>query len=413
MFCHKCGAQNPDFAKFCSSCGEALVGAPQKSDQVPSEEPIQQDQPQDQVEQVQENQVEDQPVQSEEPAVQPEEQPAQAEPQPQQQPVQPQSQPQAQQYTTQIPDFNYAPVQPAAPKGCFAQAFSDMMQNISVLAKVALIPAGIALGSIILLLIPIIGPLLGVCGLVCAFIANVCAVGYAIQWGREAAGPFGFDSKSMPFNTPTFSLGFFGDVVANAFSLLGLLPIIMVIILGTLGVVGTASAYGYSSSSNTGAMLFQMGGIMLLAFIATVVLSIFAGMFARVAVMHMAICNKVDETFNIAKVWKGFREKGKLFCAAVLPSWIFGAASAILGTIVWAIAGGSLYGTAYSYSYGYSDAYSSMASGLGSLAVAFGLVLFITLFANALTTLVTNRAVAYWVARYNPEWANKHHLLEA
>lgn len=383
MFCHKCGTKNSDNAKFCAHCGEKLIDVAQ-SNQAQPEQPVEQ-------------------------PAQPEQANAQANPQ---QPTQPQAQPfqpqpvQPQPYET-IPDFNYA--QPAAPKGCFAQAFSDVMQNFGVLAKVALIPAGIALASIVLLLIPFIGPLLGVCGLVCAAIASVCAMGYAIQWGREAAGTFGFDHKSMPFNTPSFSLGFFGDAVTKVFAALGMLPIILVVVVAIIASLGAASAYGYGSSSDPSLILLQMGGIVVLAIIAAIVLSIFTGMFAQAAVMHMAICNKVDEVFNIVKLWRGFREKGKLFCAAVLPGWVFGIASAVLTTIVMAIAGGSLFSAARYSSYGYSDP----TAGLGSIAIAFALCLFIALFAEALKNLVTNRAVAYWVARYNPSWGHEDHLLGA
>lgn len=45
--------------------------------------------------------------------------------------------------------------------------------------------------------------------------------------------------------------------------------------------------------------------------------------------------------------------------------------------------------------------------------LCFLLYLFIALFAEALKNLVTNRAVAYWVARYNPSWGHENHLLEA
>lgn len=477
MFCAKCGNQLTEGAKFCGFCGTlvasfsapAPASAPAAEPQ-PQAEPAEAEQPVEPAQPVEDAQPEaEQPVEPAQPAVeepaepeqpvdeqptqvqpeqvqptqvQPEQvQPTQVQPEPvqptQQQPYvqQPYAQQQyaqqqyaQQQYASQSPYPqppypqqgyqqpypNYpVPVAPQ-PKGCLAQAFDDLMANLSLIIKVALIPAGIALVSLLIMCIPAIGPFIGVCGIVVALVAYVCCNGYSIKWGREAAKPSGFDPQSLPLDTDSFSLGFFGEVVAGLLRVVGVLPVVIVSASSVVGLIGTASSavssmgyYGSSYSENilTSAALSSLGLIMLAA-IASVVLSIFAEMFAQMAVMHMAVRNKVDKAFDVVGLWKGFANKSKLFCAAVLPGWIIGAISFVITSIATGIVTSSVNSVAHNMAYSSSYSTSDLTALGAGLFVYVAFIAFVSLLGAALTSLLRSRAVSYWIARYNPSWLN-------
>lgn len=308
------------------------------------------------------------------------------------------------------------PPAPGVPqqRGCFSQAFDDAMGDLAVVARVAFVPAAIALVSIVVMTIPVIGPLLGVIGIVVATVASVCATGYAIQWGREAAAPFGFNKTDSPINTKAFSLGMFGGCVQGVMALVATLPVIVVMIVALVGVFASAATYSYtwyrgsSPSAAALASLGSMGFVVLLAFIATVVLAFFCTMFGDSAVVRMAARNKVDEALDLKALWAGFHNKTKLFCASILPGWVFGIAGAIINWIIMAIFGGGVASLMYSLSRS-SGAYAQDGfTGAGAgIIVGLALTAFVSLFIAALTSAVKYRAVSYWVARYNPSWLQR------
>lgn len=135
MFCPNCGAENPDGAHFCSSCGEALQATPTQSESVPEPEPQSAPEPTPMPESApQQEPVQPEPVvepvkpePESEPAPVPEPEPVQAAPVPQPEPQQfqyasqPQPEPQPQQYTYGTPQPQPQPQQQyqygAAPQG--------------------------------------------------------------------------------------------------------------------------------------------------------------------------------------------------------------------------------------------------------------------------------------------------------
>lgn len=354
MFCNKCGAQMEDTAKFCPACGAPNAKLSQEG--------------------------------------------ATAE---------------------QAPGDASAPVTPMTPsafymKGCLAQAFEDITKVPGVMKRVlqiAFLPAIIALVSLLVLIIPIIGWVACPIGLVLSWIAGICCNGYAIEWGRELSRGRGFDTSGTILRTSLFSLGFFSSSLSGVLSIIALLPSLiaqLLVLLGGAAGIGAVAyssySYGYEGAASglSGVLLI----IMLLTFVlnvASFALSILFTMFSDAAVMHLAVTGRVESAFAFGKIWKSYKKQlGKLFCASLLPGIITGAILAVvvlilLGILIAILAGVSHSGGFFSALFG---------GGIGAILI-IALIIFAVAFVGAFTSMLKYRAVGYWAQRYAPEWVHE------
>lgn len=405
MFCRKCGARLEDNAKFCTKCGAAVVtneAAPESSAPAskPEPAPAPQAQPTQQVPPTQQGQ----PTQQAQPT--------------QQVPPQSWSQPTQQVPPMQQPSFNG----PVYAKGCLAQAFEDMTKIKGVFGRVcqiAFLPAAIALVSILVLIIPVIGWLACPVGLVIAAIASFCGSGYAIEWGRDLSRGKGFDIKKPLLRTSVLSLGVFKDTLVGILTIVAWVPFIVLVIISAvsagslaLGAIGSYS-YGYSSAGNSFAGVLVL--LIIVALIAGVILSIILNMVGNATVMHLAVTGRVESALSLGKVWKCCKkELGKLFCATILPEILVGLVSSIISwvlTFIFSFIIGVMVG-GYGY-YGYDYGYSSNGI-LGILAVGGGiaifflmLLVFVSVFSGVFGQMLKFRALGHWAARYAEDWTHE------
>lgn len=291
----------------------------------------------------------------------------------------------------------YAPA-PRYPKGCLSQAIDDVLHSPGALGsvmKVALIPA-------LLGLVPFVGTILST-------ILSVCALGFAIEWGRDLSRGRGFDLKGKLFRSSLFSLGFFSGALNLVLQLIAWIPALLIIVFTIIGAGGVAAStagaysdYGYSASTPSSALAGALAGSAFIIFLGVVVcilLSIFMTMFADAAIMHLGVTGRVESAFELKKIWKPMKSQlGKLFCAAVLPGWLVGIAVGIVYLILFVlfmlVSGGM----------GYAGAY-------GAVSV-FGFVFYavfiaVGVFGGTVGVVLTQRAMGHWAARYAPEWTHE------
>lgn len=356
MFCNKCGAQMGDTAKFCPACGAPSVTLVQE--QMPAGEA---------------NDNAAGPV--------PE--------------------------TPQAPSAFYM-------KGCLAQAFDDITKVPGAMKRVlqiAFLPAIIALVSLLVLIVPVIGWVACPVGLLASWVAGICCNGYAIEWGRELSRGRGFDTDGTILRTSLFSLGFFSSSLTGALSIVALLPSLIAQLLALFGgaagigmLAYSTSYYGYHSAMPglSGALLI----IMLLTFvlnIVSVVLGVLFSLFSDAAIMHLAVTGRVESAFAFGKIWKPYKKQlGKLFCASLLPGIITGAILAVVVVILVAILIAVLAGAAYS-----SNHVATLFSGGFSVILILALIIFACAFVGAFTSMLKYRAVGYWAQRYASEWVHE------
>ncbi len=409
MFCDQCGAPLEDDARFCSSCGaSAGTGAAQPAAVQPEET-----QPETQPTQMT---GEPQPEAQPQAAPQPEPNAAQAAgatgDRPQAAPAQPQAAP--------------APVAPVYAKGCLEQAFADITSVKGVFARIcqiAFLPALIAVVSVFAVIIPVVGWVICPIGLLAAVGVALCGSGYAIEWGRDLTRGAGFDVRKPLLRTSSLSLGVFRAALSLVLALVAWVPSTVFDKLadgGLNGLFQSYVSYSYDNYATTSidALNNLLSSVLSLAAFA---FSIFFGMIASAAVMHLAVTGRAESAFSLDKVWKTCKKQlGKLFCATVLAEiLVFLAAFVVilLITLVFAlIAGGALasysygYGAyGYDYGYGYSDDALSSILAVGGviLVIYLMLVVFVVFFSSVFADMLKFRALGHWSARYAGEWTHE------
>lgn len=306
-----------------------------------------------------------------------------------------------------------APRQPQQeqPKGCLAQAFSDMTKGRGVFKRVCQIgflPALIGIVSVVVLFIPVVGGIAGAIGLLLAFIASVCGSGYGIEWARDLVNDEQGGMERPLLRSTSFGLGLFSSVISGVLGFVALIPVIGVVISAfETTLVGAVGSYYYYDDGGLAASLIGSFGLLVLGLIASIVLSVFFKMFAEIAIMHFAVKKSVDSAFALDKVWAAFKHnKTKLFCAAILPELLVGI---VVNLILWVLA--AIFGAAAaaslvrSYGYGAPSGLSAIFSVGGFTLVLFlALGVFVCVFGDVFGKMLKYRAVGYWVKCYAPEW---------
>lgn len=297
----------------------------------------------------------------------------------------------------------------AHPKGCLAQAFDDITKVPGALQrvlKIAFVPGIIAVASVVLFIIPMIGWVAGAIGLILAWCAGICAEGYAIEWGRELSRGRGFDTKAPLLRTSLFSLGFFGNAVRSLFFTVAFIPLLIFIAFLTLttgtGILSALFGGGYSS----GGFPAGLGVLVLLILIlATIVLAVLFTMFGDAAVMHMAVTGRVESTFALGKVARVVKSTaGKLFCASILSRMLVGIAMYIVLMILMPLTG-SMFESRTMYSV-FGNAVEQLFATI-PLVICVAAMVFVVFCAAAFTSVLVYRALGYWAQRYAPAWIHE------
>lgn len=404
MFCNRCGNQMDDAARFCPACGAPNAKLAQQEAAAGDSQ-----------------------------AQQPDSATSQAQPR---QPGSAATDGRTQQApasdtaaTAQVPpafDWNAAPASTPSPvqtpggfypKGCLAQAFDDITKVPGAMKRVmqiAFLPAIIALVSLLVLIIPVIGWIACPIGLVISWIAGICCNGYAIEWGRELSRGRGFDTNASILRTSLFSLGFFSSSLTGALSLIALLPTFIAMLLMMFGGAASIGAWAYSSSYGYGGSMGGVSGILIilslltmLLYIVSFVLGLLFTMFSDAAVMHLAVTGRVESAFSFGKVWQPYKKQlGKLFCASLLPGIITGAIMGVIVLILVGILFAIIAGSAYSGYYGSGVVGSLLSGGFGAI-VVLALIVFVVAFTGAFTSMLKYRAVGYWAQRYADAWTHE------
>lgn len=313
------------------------------------------------------------------------------------------------------------------PKGCLAQAFEDMTKIPGVFKRVcqiAFVPALIALVSIFVLIIPFIGGLLCPIGLVLSYIAMVSGSGWAIEWGRDLSRGKGFDTSKPLIRTSTFSLGFFSGTLTSVLGLIAFIPSVCLNVAAiTIGIAGGGMiglGFGggyYSGWSALGALAALVGLLVVIANIASFVLSIIVNMVSQATVMHLAVTGRVESAFSLGKVWKNCKKQlGKLFCATILPDILVSLVAGIIVIVLLVIGTGIIGSMAYSTYNGYYSGYYGYSSrgiidtllGGGAVAIiVIMLIVFVVCFASVFGSMLKYRALGHWCARYAEDWTHE------
>lgn len=245
--------------------------------------------------------------------------------------------------------------QPVYAQGCVAAAVNDvkgdpsLMRNSLLLGLISFVP-----------------------------ILNFVVEGYAVNWAREI--PFGGRTQ-MPRKIVTgrnFEIGFYLFLVALVVGL----------------VAGVASSI--------------LAVVPILGWLAGLAVSLGASMFQGLMQMRVGISQQLGEGFKVSAVWNVLKRNWTgLLCAALVPSLV------AAGVICVAVLIGALLMTvaAVPASYLAVAGGSVIGAGLGAVAgIVAALVCVVLAVACAVclavAALVTMRAVAHWVARYAPEWAD-------
>lgn len=396
MFCYQCGAPLEDGSRFCPSCGapaEPEAARPEVQPTQPTGEPRPEAQPQ-------------------------------ATPQPEPNAAQASDVAAAQPPTgfAQVPPVSAAPVYA---KGCLGQAFADITSVKGVFARIcqiAFLPALIAVVSVFAVIVPVVGWVLCPIGLLAAVGVALCGSGYAIEWGRDLTRGAGFDVHKPLLRTSSLSLGVFRAALSLVLALVAWVPSTVFDKLADGGLNGLFQSYvSYSYDSYATTSIDALNNLLSSVLsLASFGFSIFFGMIASAAVMHLAVTGRAESAFSLDKVWKTCKKQlGKLFCATVLAEilvFLVAIVAILLITLVFAlIAGGALagYSYGYGYAYGYDYAYSNdaltsiLAVGGVILVIYLMLVVFVVFFSSVFADMLKFRALGHWSARYAEEWTHE------
>ncbi len=255
-----------------------------------------------------------------------------------------------------------APIQPKPvfAKGCVAIAWEDIKASPSWLSRILLL------------------------GLIsCVPILNFVVIGYLLNWVREV--PFG-GRTTMPKPIVTgrnFEVGFYGFVIALVFGL----------------VAGMASAV--------------LVWIPILGWVAGIAITLFVEMATYLAMVRMALSKQIGEGFRIAKLWEALKANwGGLFVAAIVPSLLVGLVvmavfivlALILAVFVALPASVAASGAAASSAASAAGLLVSLGLGSALLLVAYYLL---ACMASTFASALAYRAVAHYIGRFAPEWANE------
>lgn len=258
----------------------------------------------------------------------------------------------------QVPQPAATQPKPVYAKGCVTAAWEDIKATPSWLKKMLFL------------------------GLLCCVpILNFVVYGYALNWSREV--PFG-GRTAMPRQVVTgrnFEVGFYYFVISLAFSIpvvIVSLPISFVPVLGS---------------------------------IVTVALSFGVELIVVLCAVRMALSNQLVEGFKLPAVWEALKANwaGLLFIAivpslaagavmlALMAIWVGLCAALIIPVVAVGAAGSAATVAAL-------GAAAPLIAFLGALFLA---ALYACMVVSAFVLVLTFRAVAHYVGRYAPEWADQ------
>lgn len=234
-----------------------------------------------------------------------------------------------------------APAYGTSSQGILNQAWDDLIHDPSFVKKSALLG--------LIELVPIL---------------NFVVLGYGLRWGRRAAFRTGDKLPEKIFGDRSFETGFYAFVVCLVWAI----AIALVCIVPFVGWVAAL-----------GAVPFLILGM-----------------------IYVALVEEIGAGFRISELWeKGKRSYGGILAAAYVPGLVLSLVISIITSVF-----GMMFGISTLGLYGASSTLSDAAIiGLGSFSFVFALIMcYLCSVLSVMATLITYRAIGYWVGRMAPEW---------
>lgn len=362
MFCINCGTKNEEGSLFCMKCGTRLE---QPASQ-PKAQPAQQAAPQP------EKTQKVNPVKPEPKAA------AQAQPQPEPKPISqpvntgnvPPNQNQYQQNTTV-----QAPIQ----EGCLSAAWHDIKSTPHWFKKICFM----ALCNII--------PFL-----------SFGTVGFAQQWGAEAAKGKRETMPQKVFNNKNFLTGLFEWITWSSHGFVYVfVMILLTVILLCIPVIGW-----------------------ILLFFLWVFCWIWNS-YVSLAAMRGALFKDLGECFRVRTIFPTMKRRfGGILCAYILPSILCGIITFILAAIFIGIFMGVGAGTMAGITGALSSSTSNIGNAVGQfmglmgfgavlLVVFIALIILLGAFMSVLEKLLRYRALGHWIHNFAPDWIDEAKIANA
>lgn len=245
---------------------------------------------------------------------------------------------------------------PVYKHGCVAQAWDDITESegwgkrITLLGLVNVVP-----------------------------ILNFFVTGYSMEWARQLE-----EDRVEPMPKKVFGDGFF---------LQGFYAFVIGLVI----------------SACTLAVDAVLGYIPFIGVLASVALAFFFAIFRGLSLVRVAIARELGPGFSVKEIWDGMFSNnfGKAFCATIVPGLIIGAAAVFICGSLMVIFAMSMVGSLINMA--------SMAQvGFASWSIVFSMIMgliplllicyMITMFLDALSTVLTLRATSHYVMRYCPSW---------
>lgn len=248
---------------------------------------------------------------------------------------------------------------PVFAKGCIAAAWEDVKASEGWLSRTLLL------------------------GLIaCVPILNFVVLGYILNWVREV--PFG-GRTTMPKPIVTgrnFEVGFYAFVIAVVFGLVS-------------GIAGAIVMW-----------------VPILGWLASIAISVFAMMALALALVRMALSKQLGEGFQVPKLWAAVKANWTgLLVASVVPGLVVGAilmvafmVVALVLVLIMAVPLAASGAVAASSTAGAAGLIVGL--GLGG-ALLFVLLYIVGSMGSTFAYLISYRAVAHYIGRYVPEWADE------
>ncbi len=271
-----------------------------------------------------------------------------------------------------VPDGMGAMPQQYPVRGCVGTAWDDVKASPGYFKKVLLLA--------LISMVPIL---------------NFAELGYGVRWGAEVVHGRRQPLPQKIVTGENFKIGFFVVVIIAIFS-------IVVSVLSAL--------FSYIG------VMVDSSAVQIVGSLVIVALSIFAVPFLYLSMMRIGVFDSLGEGFAFGKLGKAFSKKtGTLFFVSYVPSLIASLIESAVGLVYFLIVGVIVGGSVAAYSsristYGiyYNMSPEEFVSVFGGQIVVVALFTLVLTYAlmviSALFSLVTNRGIGYYIARFVPEW---------
>lgn len=251
-------------------------------------------------------------------------------------------------------------------KGCLAAAWDDIIQTKGWFGKILLL------------------------GLVsCVPILNFFVLGYAMRWSRQL-----FLGKVEPMPQRIFG---------NRMFVNGFFAFVFTLVLGIcVGICG-----------------FILEFIPILGMVAYLALALFASAFEYVAIMRIAVADRLGAGFDLAQVWQTCKRNfSALCCATIVPALIIGAITAVIVFALSLIIGLPLLGGLFEYANSITSSYYSDLQAFNLIMSVFMVMLplflviyIVASFISAFQQVLIMRATGHFVARYAQDWKSEQAVM--